>query len=391
MEHTKVQIWDKLFSMEKDIYKVAIQSNSVSLMQGLGGVSILYDNLYCATGDEIYAKKNIEIISTITDSLSNSISSIRYYDGLSGNAFLFDYLLQKGYGDFGLNEIIEDCTDLLYETFLAEIDDLDFLHGAQGIFMFFLYQKPKETSNKKIQEMMMHIVSKINDYITICKDGKSNAKINCGMAHGMVSYILLLSKYLSKNNCQITRETLYKTVNLLFESETENISSTSIFPSIINYYSLTKEAEYDVPLGWCYGDNVISLGLLKAGIVLQDNFIIEKAKKIALATTKRDNIKSAIVYDACFCHGSSSIAHIFNKWYRYTGSSAFKDSYHLWINKTMELCSFENGIGGFKQFSGENKYEKSIGLLDGACGVALVLSDYATGKLTNWDRFFLLD
>jgi lantibiotic biosynthesis protein len=391
MQHNKTQIWNKLFSIEKDIYTAAFESNSASLMQGIGGIPILYDNLYCATGDKVYIEKSNEIVNKIIDLLSSSISSLKYYDGLSGIALLFDYLLQRGYDSFGLDEIVEDCKNLLYETFLSEIDDLDFLHGAQGIFMLFLYQQPGKESDKRTKEMMMRIVETMNEYINNSKKGKDETKINCGMAHGIISYILILSKYLAKNDCKIVREVLYKLVNLLFETETKNKSSLSIFPSIIDYAGLTSEAEYVVPLGWCYGDNIISIGLLKAGSVLNDDFIIEKANEIAITTTKRNNVKNAIIYDACFCHGSSSIAHSYNKWYQYTGNLTFKNSYELWIDKTIEMCSFKNAIGGYKQFSGGNNYEKNIGLLDGACGVALVLTDYASGKITDWDRFFLLD
>ena len=391
MKYNETNVWEKLISIENDIYTTAVDSESVSLMQGIGGLPILYDNLFCTTGNKEYIEKNDIIINKIIDLLGCSINSLKYYDGLSGLVLLFDYLLQKGFNNYGFDEIIEDSKDLLYEAFLSDLDNLDFLHGAQGIFMIFLYQHQGKESDKRTKLMMKSIIIKIKEYIKNSKEVNSNTKINCGLAHGLISYILILSKYLEKNDCRAVREVLNNLVNVLLETESKNESSLSIFPSIVDSAAITFTAKYIVPLGWCYGDNIISLGLLKAGIVLQNNTIIEKAKQIAVTTTKRNSISNAIVHDACFCHGTSSIAHSYNKWYKYTCSLDFKNSYEFWIDKTIEMCSFENGIGGYKQFTGINNLQNNIGLLDGACGVALVLLDFVNGKTTNWDRFFLLE
>ena len=89
----------------------------------------------------------------------------------------------------------------------------------------------------------------------------------------------------------------------------------------------------------------------------------------------------------------SSIAYVHKKWYYISGEKKFYDLYSKFISEILDFGKRNVGIAGYQKYVSNNQYEDSIGFLDGAIGVGIVLTDYLLedNSTINWDQFFLLD
>lgn len=386
---------EKLYSIEADIFKMIPDINSMSLMQGIGGLPVLYIQLYKNTRSRHYLNKIDLIIDLLIDLLQSNKASMSFCEGIAGVSFMLNYLqkhTRHNQSSFlEINNIL-DRLMLSYSRKHNSAYNLDFMHGSAGILVSWLNKKGSTgTIYQETQYLMTRYVQAIENYLQGLNDEANSKKIvNCGMAHGIISQIMVLSLYTSRFKDLRYTATLQKLINLVASVQDDpDDFSLSLFPAIRNLNDAMPKSGYRVPLGWCYGDTVVSIGLAKAGEVLNSSLIVKKAHDLAYRTTFRLTNKQAAVYDASFCHGSSSIAHTYNKWKWKSGDASFTSAYESWINRTIELSQFPDGIGGYKKFEGE-KYTREAGILDGAAGVALVLSDYVYQKKPDWDSAFLL-
>ncbi len=391
----KKAIKDKLFAMEADIFNAIPQHQSMSLLQGIGGLPILYLQLYKNTKSRSYLKKMDVIFDQLIDALRSSEPSVTFCEGIAGVSLMLNYMHKEtSYNKRTVTELSGILDTIMFRFYQQHNSfyDLDFLHGSAGILVAWLSKKSSSAKVfEEVKQLMPKFVKALEIYLNNL-NAEANPKkiVNCGMAHGLISQIMILSMYTSKFGDRQYLPLIERMVSLMIavQYKGENVLN-SVFPSIVNLNDDSVNYKYIVPLGWCYGDTTASIGLAKAGEVLEDQNIIDFAYQIALRSISRQTDTQAIIYDASFCHGSASIAHSYNKWRWRTNDPAFDTAYERWICRTLELCQFEDGIGGFKKFEGD-KYSPETGLLDGAAGVAMVLSDYVYDQKSTWDSAFLL-
>jgi lantibiotic modifying enzyme len=373
----------KLAEIEQQLFDTCLDNTSLSLFNGKGGLLLLYHNLYTVLGDDDYSRKSQLITEQLMDDITKGIPSFTYCDGLTGIAALFSYLREKAFFDNSIDSLLEQCDQVLHNALQVTLDNAnwDYLHGASGILLYFIERNKTGRGAKPLEPVI--------DQVIRGQLEQSGEYTNCGMAHGLVSLLMLLSKYvrIAEDPANI-RSHIKAIAEKLMTFRSSDPGSLSVFPSIVKPAN-PAEWNYEVPLGWCYGDTTISIGLYHAGKTLHSAYLVKEATELALHTTKRVSRQDSRVFDAGFCHGGASVAHIYRKWYQYTLNPVFLDSYHSWIDQTIAMCSFEDGIGGYKKFTGKT-YSPECGVLSGAAGVALVLSDFIGNGPSDWDRFFLL-
>jgi hypothetical protein len=111
-----------------------------------------------------------------------------------------------------------------------------------------------------------------------------------------------------------------------------------------------------------------------------------------LHATKRRGLQKNGVVDAGICHGTAGIAHIFNRFYRDTQLDSFKHATDYWIDQTLKMAKFKDGLAGYKSWQGhENGWKNEYGLLEGIAGIGLVLHSYLHPEIEpTWDSCLLL-
>ncbi|AZI38612.1 lanthionine synthetase LanC family protein [Epilithonimonas vandammei] len=414
-----MNIENKLLDIERAIdqnWNKQPYISDLSLLTGISGIPIFYYMLYHYNNDPKYLNKIDEVLNAIFERLNEGEETIpkTYCLGLAGIAYMLNFLDRSENVKIDLAESLQVLDEILLDTidyFLSYIDNIekefimeqaDFLHGVSGIAHYFLSRDKKETYSEKITallEKLAEIVEwdyqraiEVKDIEHITTDMH---KTNIGLAHGHISFILLFSKYLElfshNNRVKQALESSVKTV-LLFKNE--QADGFCLFPSIaVN----KKTARYNIHLGWCYGDQSVSYGLYKAGLILNDENLITISKEIALSTLKRDSLKTALLNedscDAGFCHGTISVAYYHKKWYLITGDTRFLELYKKFTQFTLSLSNEEKGLAGYLKNAEAGDKKAALGLLDGIAGIGVFFIDSLLNESSSvkWDSVFLIE
>lgn len=358
------------------------------------------------TNDVLYLEKTKKVVNELFDRLNTTYLDMSYEFGMVGLAYMLELLRENGFlKDYELNANLEVLDDIIIEYALTPIksyEEIDFLHGRLGAAHYLL---KRHSTNKKIgrdiNKLFTNIAEVVEQDIYETEKVKSletfdsnTHKTNCGLAHGHVSCIIIFSHYLKKfPEDDFVKSVLIKSVTCLlnFMNDENYDSSLATFPAIaVN----KKEADYRVPLGWCYGDQTGSLGLYRASVILKDKSLEVLAKDIAIRTLSRNTLEKALSSssDACFCHGASGLSYLHKKWYQLIGDIRFHSLHKEFLFEVIKKGNHKNGIGGYRKFLGKDEYENSIGLLDGIIGIGIVLIDSQIKEYTfEWDELFLLN
>ncbi|MBV7529429.1 lanthionine synthetase LanC family protein [Chitinophaga sp. sic0106] len=392
---TATFISEKLEQLDRDLTASLPGNARLSLLTGSSGLALFYYNMYQQFGDEKYSNRAAAILEEAMEEVNNGIRSYTYCDGLAGYAYLLNYLQQKAFIDNSITDFLIQCDEILYSVFgrMQLKSNTDLLHGSLGLAAYFLdrYQSGTIELNR-IRQIGEAIRLSLDEIILAQQAPQQDVYVNCGMAHGIVSMILFLVKYheLADNKAMVSAS-VKAAVDCLLRFKSTDPRSISLYPSIVKLNAAGMDTTYDIPLGWCYGDIIVSIGLYHAAQLLKDDNLLHEAEGLALAAARRNTPRSALVHDACLCHGGAGLAHMYKKWYRFTGNEIFNASYHLWMDKTLELSNHPDGIGGFKKYNG-GPFVQMPGILDGAAGMGLVLMDYLQGEQedNDWDRVLFL-
>lgn len=404
------RVLDKINMLSEDIDLRTKDNSNISILNGIGSLPIFYYLKFKLTNNKEYINKIHTTLEKIIELINETHIEYTYSNGLIGVAHMFNFIKKKNILNPEALIDIEEALLIIDETVVElsfsktnSIDDTDFLHGSFGGALYLIERFPDNNSEifkSKVIELFEKLALIILEDIEKTKkisnliDFDENAQLtNCGLAHGHVSYIIILSKFLENNpGNKLIKDTLIASVECLLGFQSDSEESFSQFPSIAMNKSTAK---YSVSLGWCYGDQTISLGLYKAANILKDENLKQKALDLAYKTLKRDTTEKIFAssnWDAGFCHGLSSVAYIHKKWYSLSKDKSFYEQYEKYISDILDYGDKEIGVAGYQKFAGKNGYEDSIGFLEGAIGIGIVLMDYLLEfDDTGWDKFFLLD
>lgn len=154
--------------------------------------------------------------------------------------------------------------------------------------------------------------------------------------------------------------------------------------------------------GWCYGTAGIAWSLYLAGRALSDHRLTALAED-AVGGLVRRPLDAAVATDPGFCHGRAGVLHTVSRMAVATGRTEW------WVRAddlAQELVAEYDPRTpfGYRQVvppapaSGTAPHRvHRPGLLDGAAGIALVLTDYADARrgvgvdeVNGWDAAFLM-
>lgn len=403
-------IYNKITEIDHCISLESEKINEISLFTGLGGLPIFYFLMYRLTSKCEYIDKIEKTLEKIVEIINSSEFKHSYCDGLIGVAHMFHYIKNKEIlSEQHYLEIedslnyIDDAVASIALTSTESIVDTDFLHGSFGA-AFYLNQRLAENNNEKFRKQVIKLfeklsfiviedIKKTNNVSDLISYDENTHKTNCGLAHGHVSHMIIFSKFLDNfPENSLVKEALLNSVECLLSFEKNSENEISQFPSIAINKLIGR---YDTPLGWCYGDQSISLGLYKASNALKSERVKQKALDLAFRNLKRNTLIKvfpSLYYDACFCHGLSSVAYINKKWYSISKDKVFYEEYEKYIGRIIEYCDNNKGVAEYEKSTRKVRNSDAIGLLDGNIGIGIVLIDYLLeSDDTGWDNFFLLD
>lgn len=164
--------------------------------------------------------------------------------------------------------------------------------------------------------------------------------------------------------------------------------SRSTFPDIVR-----PEGARPARLAWCYGDAGIAAVLYEAGRVVDEPAWQREALAIAVAAAAH-SAETARVRDACLCHGSAGLGHLFNRLYQSSGDLRLRDAALRWFRHALDQRCPGEGVGGFSYRAYQVgcdgfRDEPAAGFLEGSAGIGLALLGALSPVEPQWDRLLL--
>ena len=311
--------------------------------------------------------------------------------GLCGLLYVLRYLISKGYlpkERFASSNIDKYMYDVM--LVYCKQKKYDFLSGAMGIALYFFNNKEYSIVNGFF-DMLIKDFERDNDDRIFFINEKYNSKsvVNLGFAHGLSGILAFIS--LAKKEDNLFER--YYDVSLglakyLLSLKIEN--RKSLFPPVIFWGE--KNEPMSSRLSWCYGDLSIGYSLFLFSTAFKERQYQEISLKILLDATKRTNLEKEGINDACLCHGTSGIAHIYNRIYQMTSIEEFKKASDYWFDQTSKMVFTLNETAGFSFFltEDEKKIISPYAFLNGISGVGLSILSGMTPISPSWDRLLLL-
>jgi lantibiotic biosynthesis protein len=400
---------DILNSIAENLYKTFKNKNDktykeIGIISGMSSIALFYAyyQKYNIKSELIYPEIIEEIIEIINN--KNDVVFENYCDGITGFAWLLEHLVQHDFINADdIDEIIDDLDEVITTHLNKEIKDLnfDFLYGVMGIGNYFLLRNNRKDCSGQIDSILNALIkSAVKDKIGI--KWKSNFdtnsfRYNYGFAHGQVSIIAFLNKLIKNKylySSDVTLCLLKPAIDHLLTKElylgAKNSNRFILYESN-EIKTNEKASEKSLTMGWCYGDLTIAWTLLNSAKLLNDRKLEEKVSDIMLTSSERRDLNLNYILDAHFCHGASSIFHMFYKYKQVNNNELYKETVDYWLNQMLDMLYHKNGIAGYKHYNKINgKWENQYYLLTGVSGVGLTLLSYLKPELLTWDECLLI-
>ena len=337
-------------------------------------------------------KKDTCIADVAMNYLENTVTSIEsalrhnFCGGISGVCWCILHLIK---GEFIIDrenrEILDQFDQYIARCALHDtaLNYLDYLHGAIGSAVYLLSRLRNNFIRNKETQIIDFIDSyKVVQTNTYTWEYKIGNKYNISLSHGMSGTCVYLAKaYYHGIHKQKIKDILSKSIQFLLEQEIKT-PQLSLFPTFCTSYG-----DQVSRLGWCYGDIGVALAIWHYAIVVGDKSLRKKAIEIFLFSSNRRDLKANAIIDGSICHGTAGLALIFRRMYLYTNIEEFKECSEYWLEQTLLIAKYKDGIIGYKF----NMNDLSIDLLNGISGIGLVLLSFLSDdRSQSWDECLLL-
>ena len=405
----KTAAWKSIEAISSELLQQRYLSDHLQRKHYVYEEALLYGYLYCAN---LSGQWNLHCIERLNMAIDGSSElDLSLYGGLCGLGWTIEHisrlLLNSGYSQRSNEE--HDLNEDIDVTILKQLENepgvypYDLISGLVGFGVYFLERLPHPLAQKGLALIIEQIseAAECNDagatWLTAPQFLPSWQRsefpfghYDLGVAHGVPGILYLLCEIMRRGfKKERTLDLLEKGVRWL-HSQARADGARSLFPP----WTSPVPGSYQARPVWCYGD----LGI--AAVLLQVARYTDRSDWRSLA---RDLIQHCLdlapeqylVRDAGLCHGSSGIAHMFNRFYHMENNPRYRAAALFWFQRTLDFCQSGSGFGGYSRFTTENSskntnWEPSPGFLDGAIGIALSLLGAVTSVEPKWDRLLLL-
>jgi lantibiotic biosynthesis protein len=374
-----------------------LSTSNVHLSEGTAGIALFFAYLQ-ASDMAPRRERPFDCLAPALEALAARRMTASLYSGFAGIAWAAQHVTELlGGSSDDLGEI-----DLALETYLTQSPwnhQYDLINGLVGIGVYCLERASSPVATRCLElvvERLSELAERSGDglrwhtrpdlLIPEQREKYPQGYYNLGLAHGLPGIIALLARM---HAAGISRE---KTGQLL-EGAVQWLLQQRLPPGTQSSFPLFHVPgghPGDCRLAWCYGDAGVAAALLLASRSVREKTWEQEALAIARRAAVRDGQTCGVV-DASFCHGSSGLAHIFNRFYQATHDEVFAVASRYWIERTLQSCKPGNGPAGYGFNAGDSGLQAMYGMLNGIAGIGLSLLAATSTIEPSWDRMFLVD
>jgi hypothetical protein len=390
MEKILLQILNNIYN------EIEGDNTLISLMGGGTGVALF--KIYYLK----YVKKNdlnediIYSLQELSEASINYNNISSFCNGQAGINWFFNLLYNLGYIEKKDFKIITSNDFSLAQVGLdnLSVGFYDFLHGGVGIAHYLLCAK-----NEKLipffgrfldgLHVLMNKESSVVNHFDFDLRALIPNKVNPGLSHGLASILKICMECYKHGICRKKSKNIASRIIKFFLENASGDKTISYFPNI---YDFGNKYQKNSSLSWCYGDLGIAYVMFQYGLMFKD----EQVKIVSLeilhhCANRRADLEIKIT-DACLCHGSSGVAHIFSKLWYNTHDPKFQDAANYWFQKTIDYSMHKDGIAGYKAttYNAEKSALADSSLLMGVAGIGLAILSHLFQDY-SWDYCLMLN
>ncbi len=374
------------------------RASGIGLLTGKMGIVLFlyYYSLY-AKRDE-FKDIGFEIISEIFDQIEADEVPHTFCEGLAGVGWGLQHLADRGFVETDIDDILAELDGFSSEVLHRHIEErnFDFLQGATGIGLYLLNrnQLPAATGSlqlllDRLEQNCIHGPGKTIHWETCIDPSDGTMGCNLSISHGMSAIVNLLTRMARIERFRRQAIPLIEgACRYLSKQQFAEQGRTSCFPGLIS----PKEQPIFSRLAWCYGDLGVALGFLRSSEATGNATWIDTARKIFAHSANRREPRNTGVHDACVCHGTAGIAHIFNRAFQQTGDKHAHDAALYWLEDTLNHAKYSDGYAGYKMRHPEIKggWKPEANLLEGIAGIGLVFISAVSIIEPAWDKCLMI-
>lgn len=333
------------------------------------------------------------------------------FSGLSGSAWAIVHLgaelLDESALDPGDREAHREFLDQIDTVLLQHVEQagatlgFDVVSGLAGIGLYALERRAAAEGHTLLDAVMERLAAtaeRDSDGVTwstiaptvLSEDEVPEQRNDLGLAHGLPGVIGFLAGYLQLNaESELAKDLLRGAVSWLLAHSLEPLGHPG-FPAV----HVPNVRPGPARAAWCYGDPGVASVLYLAGQGVQEQAWTAAALDLAVDCAVRSTKQSA-VQDACLCHGSAGLMHMFNRLYQASKEPSLRCAALRWLDWTLGFRVRDAGgsVAGFRAYTleeGKPVWVAERGFLNGAAGIGLALLAMISQVEPRWDRFLVL-
>jgi len=364
-----------------------------SLLDGYAGIAVFFAYLHLTSACKEDLDYAVEVLDRAVDGVAEMVVPPSLYTGFSGVGWAIEHLrpLIPARHLGGARDLARELSEELQGTDWNRSFEL--LEGAVGIGVYGLERQPEEEAAGWLAAAAAHLArtaerSRTGAAWRVRPDIPFSI-CELGIAHGQAGVIAFLGAAYAAGVAPAETGRLARRGMAWLLANQLPAGERSTFPRCVDPLGDPQTTR----LAWCTGDLGISAALLSAARHTGQRTAEREALALARrSAARRDEL--AETRDACLCHGTAGIAHIFNRLFHATGEAAFADAARFWIERTFAIRRPGEGIAGFPAWAlnaqGEPGWRAEPGFLHGAAGVGLALLAAVSPVEPAWDRVMLL-
>ncbi|HEY6349363.1 MAG TPA: lanthionine synthetase C family protein [Candidatus Angelobacter sp.] len=371
------------------------------LGEGAAGIAVFFTYLNAA-GLSLDRNPALEYLNLSKNALTGQVMEPSLFAGFTGITWAAQHIS----GFFVSPDDPGEDIDLALETYLSRSpwkQDYDLINGLAGLGVYCLERSCSPPAARCLELIVKRLGELAqSSWEDLCwftaasllsppqREMYPGGYYNLGLAHGVPGIMALLGRIHATGIArQEAGRLLEGAVHWLLRQQLPEDANSS-FAAFLVPGGLPE----DCRLAWCYGDAGIAAAILLAARYTGMKTWESAALKIARRAATR-NPQSCGVMDACFCHGSSGLAHIFNRIHHATHDEVFAEAARFWVQRTLEFRTPGTGAAGYSILSpsetGKMEFQKKFGLIDGIAGIGLSLLAAISNVEPLWDRVFMVD
>lgn len=387
--------------VDKRIHQIArvLENNenlpvSITLKDGLLGLSLFYVYYYLYTGDKKHFDKITSYLEKTFDGLTNhQLEEFEPVDLVDLGRYIF-FLREKGLmEEDDVRSCIEEIETYINEAFDKEMEkeNLETVLGVIGIGHYFaegmelkdysdklsdiitLLEKKARRSNDEDDNIFWYFHAPRNRQIEVIRFGITN-----GLS-GIIYFLLRLYKI--KIKPEVCAAMIEKAFNYLLKNQI-NKKGVSVFP-----YGLPPEPGI-LPQSIAYGDIGIGNVLYKAGKEFNNQLYKQEGiKVIENASGFKDDI-GKYVRDAPLLHGAAGLLSLFDIYKREIKSETISASSAYWLKRVLEFNSADTPWAGYNSYYNGYRDHYQISFAYGIAGIGISLISHEMNLTHDYLRFF---